>query len=288
MAARVLGAVLDLLYPPRCAACGEGLRSTAEEPFCPVCREAVDAVPPGCRRCGLPGPDALCGGCHADPPAFTSLAAGGLFGGPLADAVHALKYGGRPALARPLGAWLAHRTWGGRSPAYGDSEQSECGTLRASRGVSPASEAAKPAAASAASIRAEGAAAGPQAALLPGARAQPSWIVAVPLGRRRRLDRGYDQAALLARSLARSAPGARFLPGALVRTRETAPQVGRTRTERLGNVRGAFRGSPAVQGRDVVLVDDVVTTGATARACAEALLAAGARSVRVLALARAD
>ena len=50
-------ALLDLLYPPRCAACREGLGSSAEEPFCQTCRDAVDPVPPGCARCGLPGPD---------------------------------------------------------------------------------------------------------------------------------------------------------------------------------------------------------------------------------------
>jgi predicted amidophosphoribosyltransferase len=99
-------ALLELVYPPRCAACGE---DTPEEPFCPVCAEAVEAVPPGCRRCGLPGPENPCGACLARPPAFGSLAAGGLFGGPLADAVHAFKYGDRPALARPLGAWLSRR-----------------------------------------------------------------------------------------------------------------------------------------------------------------------------------
>jgi len=222
-------ALLDLLYPPRCAACGEGLGSSAEEPFCGICAEAVDPVPPGCRSCGLPGPDALCGTCHSDPPSFTTCHVGGLFGGPLADAIHALKYRDRPALARPLGAWLAGRV------------------------------------------------------LLP----QGSAIVSVPLGRKRRLTRGYDQAALLARALAR-VKRLPVLPLALARTRETKPQVGRTRADRLRNVRGAFRAAPAVRGRDVVLLDDVVTTGATADACAEALVLAGARSVRVLALARAE
>ncbi len=221
-------ALLDLLYPPRCAACGEGLASSADEPFCGVCADAVDPVPAGCRRCGLPGPDALCGGCLADPPSFTTCRAGGLFGGPLADAIHALKYRDRPALARPLGGWLA-----GQISLPVDSA-----------------------------------------------------IVSVPLGRKRRLARGYDQAALLARALAK-AKGLAFLPLALARTRETKPQVGRTRADRLHNVRGAFRAAPAVRGRDLFLVDDVVTTGATADACAEALVRAGARSVQVLALARA-
>ncbi len=240
-------ALLDLLYPPRCAACGEGVASTPEGPFCPTCGDAVEPVPAGCARCGLPGPDPVCGACLADPPAFSSCRAGGLYGGPLADAIHALKYRDRPALARPLGAWLARRV----------------------------------------------------------ALPREAVLVSVPLGRRRRLARGYDQAALLARALSRSCrdladgsptaagrgtspPRPELLPLALARTRETPPQVGRTRGDRVANVRGAFRAASAVCGRDVVLVDDVVTTGATAQACAEALLAAGARSVHVVALARAD
>jgi predicted amidophosphoribosyltransferase len=64
--------------------------------------------------------------------------------------------------------------------------------------------------------------------------------------------------------------------------------VGHDRAARCANVRGAFAATRAVARRRVVLVDDVVTTGATAEACAVALLAAGARSVAVLALARVD
>jgi ComF family protein len=229
LAAPVGDALLDLLYPPRCAACGEPAPDGAA-PFCPTCADAVEPVPPGCGRCGLPGPDPVCGACHAAPPAFAAVAAGGLYGGPLADAVRALKYGGRPAVARPLGRWLAARV-----------------------------------------------------PLPPGAR-----VVALPLARGRRIARGYDQAARLAAHLARAA-GRPLLAGALRRVRETPPQVGRSRAGRVRNVAGAFAAGPRpVAGLDVVLVDDVVTTGATADAAAAALLAAGARSVTVVALARAE
>jgi ComF family protein len=222
-----LSALLDLLYPPRCAACGE---PEDGGPFCPTCADAVDEVGPACQRCGAPGPDPCCGRCHATPPAFRALRAGGLYGGPLADAVQALKYGGRPAVARPLGGWLAAR-----------------------------------------------------AGVPPGAA-----VVPVPLARRRRIARGYDQAALLAGHLARAA-GARLLRGALRRTRETPRQVGRSRAARARNVAGAFAARRRmVAGLEVWLVDDVVTTGATADAAAGALLEAGARSVTVVALARAE
>lgn len=221
-------ALAELVWPPRCAGCRE---PTAVEPFCPTCAEALLAVPPGCVRCGLPGPERFCGACLAAPPSFASVQAGGLFGGPLADAVHALKYGDRPALARPLGAWLASRV-----------------------------------------------------ALPPTAA-----ILSVPLGRRRRIERGYDQAALLADELASAAGRSRDrLRGVLVRIRETPPQVGRGRVERARNVRGAFWASGAIEGCEAVLVDDVVTTGATADAAARALLEAGATRVTVLALARAE
>jgi predicted amidophosphoribosyltransferase len=74
----------------------------------------------------------------------------------------------------------------------------------------------------------------------------------------------------------------------LRRVRETPPQVGKAREERARNVAGAFEAGAGVAGRDVVLVDDVVTTGATADAAAAALRRAGARSVVVVALARAE
>jgi ComF family protein len=218
----------ELVWPPRCAGCRAPIDV---EPFCPVCDGALLPVASGCVRCGLPGPDAVCGACRASPPAFAAVHAGGLFGGPLADAVHALKYGDRPAVARTLGGWLATRV------------------------------------------------------PLPAGAA----IVSVPLGRSRRIERGYDQASLLADELAAAAGRAGDrLPGVLIRIRETPPQVGRGRAERSRNVRGAFWASGAVEGREVALVDDVVTTGATADAASRALLDAGATRVTIVALARAE
>src|SRR5512137_946509 len=155
------GALLDLVFPPRCPACGED--PLPPSPFCAICDGAVE-----------PSPEAQDG-----------IRAGALFGGPIADAVHALKYGGRPEAAGPLGRWLSGRV---RVPA--------------------------------------GAA-----------------VVWVPLGRRRCIERTYDQAMLLAAALARAA-GRPLLRGALRRTRETPPQVGRDRSARARNVEGAFVASP--------------------------------------------
>ncbi len=197
-------ALLDLLLPPRCPACGD--EPLAPSPFCAICDGAVE-----------PAPEAPDG-----------IRAGALFGGPVADAVHALKYGGRAEAAGPLGRWLA-------------------GRVRVPEG---------------------------------------SAVIWVPLGRRRRIERTYDQAMLLAAAFAR-ASGRPILRGALRRVRETQPQARLDRASRAGNVAGAFAAAPGVAGRDLVLVDDVVTTGATVEAARDALRSAGARDVVLVALARA-
>lgn len=119
-------------------------------------------------------------------------------------------------------------------------------------------------------------------------------VVPVPLHWRRRWRRGYNQAEMIAARVALLA-GRPILPGALRRLKATAPQTGRNRRERVANIRGAFMvrstGRGARQARDlkdatVLLVDDVVTTGATIRECARALKGAGARNVQAAAAAR--
>jgi len=115
------------------------------------------------------------------------------------------------------------------------------------------------------------------------------FILPVPLHRWRLMARRYNQSAELARHLA-GVSGVPFAPHILTRTRATRPQVGLSGEARRRNVAGAFRVAPALRGlmagKAVVLVDDVLTTGATIEACTQALLAAGAAEVRVLTLAR--
>ena len=110
-------------------------------------------------------------------------------------------------------------------------------------------------------------------------------IVPMPLSRTRTIERGYNQALELARPVAKRL-GIELAPTGLARTRETSPQTGLDRAERRRNVKGAFAASAAVRGHSVALVDDVVTTGATANAAARALMRAGAKRVVVWAVAR--
>lgn len=114
----------------------------------------------------------------------------------------------------------------------------------------------------------------------------PLDVCPVPLHRSRLRERRYDQAHLLAQALAR-ASGRQLLPDTLVRERATARQVGRSEADREANVRGAFAARRPLRGLRVLLVDDVFTTGATARAAASALREAGASEVQVLCIARA-
>ncbi len=149
------------------------------------------------------------------------------------EAVHALKFGGKTALANPLGDLMAEA-----GPAVLPVEVVDC-------------------------------------------------LVPVPLHPTREAERGFNQSMLLARRVSRRW-GIPVRPRALRRQRFTRPQTDLDADERRRNVRGAFALSrrAAVDGRHVLLIDDVFTTGATVSECARVLLDAGAATVGVLTVAR--
>lgn len=206
-------AVIELVAPRECAACDS--TPVNELWLCPACSHSLVSAETATERIG-------------GVPLIAPLA----YAGAVVDAIHRLKFGNRPDLARPL-AMLVVRA------------------LRDS-GTSPAC------------------------------------FVPVPLHPRRLAERGYNQSALLARHLAR-ASGASVLPMLLRRTRDTPQQATLSGTERGHNVRGAFeiRSRRRHGERRLIVVDDVVTTGATAVQCIEALRDAGEAPIAVVAIARA-
>jgi competence protein ComFC len=218
---------LDWLYPPDCGGCGRhGAR------WCLSCHAMVNVVvPPICPKCGqMQEREELCVSCLASPPCFDALRSWVIFGGPIRNAIHQLKYKRNIALGEIFGRQLI-----------------EC-------------------------VR------------------QCKWnidiVVPVPLGIARLAERGYNQAALLARPLALGI-GLSYRPNGLGRVRETSSQVDLNVRQRKENVAGAFRAMQSqVKGQAVLLVDDVATTGSTLDACASALREAGAISVYALTLAR--
>jgi ComF family protein len=234
----IVRALGDLLSPLACAACDEPLEASAlalERAFCDRCELALSECDPAeCATCGLPAPEhGLCRSCRVRLRPLTAAHCTFLYEGPLADALHRLKYRGRDELmGRVAERWAA--------------------TLPLPRNL-----------------------------LL-----DRPLIVPVPLHPRRLRERGFDQAWILARALARRT-GLEAASRLLMRVRDTRAQVGLGREERQANVAGAFAADPRVAGRTVLLVDDVLTTGATLHAAAEALGAAGAGPIVALTAARA-
>jgi len=115
-------------------------------------------------------------------------------------------------------------------------------------------------------------------------------VIPVPLHTIRHLKRGYNQAEYIARGIIACSSGLEYLPDVLVRRRWTKTQTKLTKDRRKENMEGAFYVPPQkrglLHGKNVILVDDVVTTGATVGACAQAPIDLGCGAVRVLSLAK--
>ncbi|MEX1247323.1 MAG: ComF family protein [Anaerolineales bacterium] len=113
------------------------------------------------------------------------------------------------------------------------------------------------------------------------------FVIPIPLGTKRKKERGYNQVDLLAAPFAMAA-GIRAAENVLVRKHDTLPQFELNAAERWKNLHGSFVADPTpLRGRDVLLLDDIMTTGATLDSAAQALMDAGAGRIYGLTLARA-
>ena len=238
MAARRLArALLDLVLPPRCIACG--VEIAEPHALCGGCWPKLEFIAaPMCRRCGVPlphdpGPEASCAPCLARPPRYDRARAVLQYGPASRGMILRFKHGDRTGYSVAFAAWMERAG----------------GELLAAADV----------------------------------------LAPVPLHYRRLVWRRYNQAALLAVELGRRT-GRPVAVDLLRRTRPTASQAGLGGRDRRRNLAGAIAVNPRresqLQGRRVLLIDDVLTTGATVAACTRALLRAGAGAVDVLAVAR--
>jgi ComF family protein len=232
-------AALDLVFPARCPVCEAVLADGRRDPLCGPCWTAIRRLPSACCECcggplpalePVPGAPPRCGACAGEPRAWDWARAAAAYEGVARDAIHALKFRGKRALARPLAALIVEQC----ADAVG--------------GTAPA-------------------------------------LVPVPLARARQRERGFNQAGLIAEHVG-AALALPVRPRWLARTRATGPQTDLGAVERRANVRDAFAAVSAVAGRHVVIVDDVLTTGATVAECARVVRAAGAVRVGVLTVAR--
>jgi len=263
LARGVVDDFVTTVFPGECLVCEAALVRAGT---IPVCAECLARVRPQkemlCEICGEAlgmeserfaesfGDARVCTPCRRVPPEFARAVAYGVYEGALRELVHLLKYERMTGLARPLGGMLA-----GAVELLGEEISAAAGEVL---------------------------------------------VVAVPLFRAKERGRGFNHAAVLAdkavRELKRRRPEWRMRAahGVIERVRETESQFALTPRARRLNLRGAFAMREAgairdeVRGRDVLVIDDIYTTGATARACAQVLRRAGARSVLVATLARAQ
>ena len=259
-------------FPTSCLLCQRELTEANWSGVCPDCWESLGPwAGAACSRCGLPiasdqvtqsaseesgaaGSEVLCGQCRTGEYEFDLARSYGVYAGALRAAILQLKFHRRERLGRRLGEALS-QAW-----------------IVIGNNIEPRGH-------------------------------EPPLLVPVPLHPSRERERGFNQAELLAQGLARSlnrgrrgrASGAvwerrvRVEASSVLRARPTLPQAGLSLSGRQENVRGVFevRRPERLRDRVVVLVDDVMTTGWTASACAGALKRAGAQQVVVLTVARA-
>ncbi len=233
----VIAPIVDLIYPPRCPLCGDGL--AAQTGLCSECwSQLVIPAGPACDSCQRPFADgvghdqAICAPCLAEPPVHDGIAAGTLYNDPSRRLILSFKHGRRIALAPMLARLIAAR--------------------------------------------------------LP--ELEGEWlIVPVPLHRWRIWKRGFNQAAMLASEIGKLR-GAEVCLDGLARLKKTPSLGGLGKKARAKTLAGAIgvtaNRSEQLRGKQIILVDDVMTSGATSNACVKALKNAGADKVIVACFAR--
>ncbi len=243
--------MLATLFPADCRLCCVPLTRISRLPVCPACLEAIH--PTDCRTCSVCGErlesefaEGLCGMCRRVEPRFARARAYGAYEGGLRGLIHLLKYDHVRPAARVLGRMLAQAIEDLR-PSFSDQSGRD-----ARQGVS-----------------------------LP-------LVIPVPLHATRLRERGFNQTEEIVRAALKLLPEFRMSTRVLVRQRATVSQIGLTRHQRRANLRGAFAvaAPEEIAARDVLLVDDVFTTGPTVSECARVLRRSGASRVFVATVAR--
>jgi ComF family protein len=256
-AGKIAESLFAVLFPSGCRICATPLVNISRLPLCQECLDATLPISGGvCSICGerIFSPHAFadgqnesrCGLCRRIEPAFAPAAAYGSYESGLRELIHLLKYGGVRPAANVLGRMLGEAI----------------------------------------------------AALEPSFPPDSIAVIPVPLHRTKLRQRGFNQAELIARAAVNAAvkaavkmsnPARLYLCAAvLTRKRDTASQIGLTTHQRRENLRGAFGVAhpELVKDREVLVVDDVYTTGATVSECARVLRRAGATKVWVATVAR--
>ena len=230
LAGSIVTAMVDVLFPSHCVACGVAVPYTAHL-LCARCLRSIEPVRAGCPRCsGIETGDGctLCGNRRFYPSRHIAAAE---YEGPLEEALHAFKFSGRRRLHGPL-AELLHGALSERAPVV-------------------------------------------------------DVITAVPMNRDKKWKRGFNQSELMARRLARRM-GRPYIPLLAENPRSATQRMLHSR-DRYLNVLGRYRtiNTVAAEGKRVLLVDDVLTTGATINECARMLVDGGVAEVISATVARA-